>query len=110
MPKTPEGVQLVYRPKDDAERARIIQRTKQMVGSPFIKLPSEPPQHKVLFISKCGNKIKVEHVEIVYNDAMLCDAISDYGKDGPLYKDTIEGLQLEVYNYAIEAYGKRGMN
>lgn len=110
MPETQEGVRLVYRPKDDAERARIIERIKQMIGSPFIQLPGKPSQHKVLFVSTCGKKIRVEHVEMVYNDAALCDAISDYGKDGPLYKDTIDGLQLEVYNYAIEAYGRRGVN
>ncbi len=109
MAEVPDRVQVVYRCKDDDEARRRVERANQMVGSPFIQLPGEPPQHKVLFISKCGNKIKVEHVEMVYNDAMLCDAISDYGKDGPLYKDTIEGLQLEVYNYAIEAYGKRGL-
>lgn len=106
----PDRIRVVHRPRDAAERARIIERTKQLIGTPFIQLPGNPPDHQVLFISTCGRKIRVKHVEQVYNDMLLCDAISDYGRDGPLYKDTIEGLQLEIYNHAVEAYKKRALN
>ena len=46
---------------------------------------------------------------MVYNDALLMDAISDWGIDGPLskdtYGDTLRGkLMAEIYAFACEAY------
>ncbi len=100
-------VRLVYSPKTDAERYRRALRTELAKNQLlFQSLPSRPPQHKVLFVSKDGQKIRVENVEMVYNDMLICDFVSDYGKDGPLYRDTIDGLHLEVLEFALKAYGE----
>jgi hypothetical protein len=107
---TPEGydkVQIVYRCKDDAERVRRVQRAEKLCGTPFIRLPGEPPQHKILFVSGTGDKVRVEHIEMVFNDALLMDAISNWGEDGPLYGDTLDGdppNMREAYEYALKAY------
>lgn len=42
---------------------------------------------------------------MVYNDALLMDAISNWGEDGPLYTDTLgTPVMRETYDYAIRAY------
>lgn len=103
-----DKVRLVYRCKDDAERYRRLVRAEALKGTPFIRLPEEPRQDKVLFISACGQKVRVSDVEMVFNDSLLMDAISNWGEDGPLTKDTYteenEAIMQEVYEYAQKAY------
>lgn len=98
-------VRLLYSPKTDAERYRRAVRVELAKSQLFFKsLPGSPPQHKILFVSKDGHKIRVENVEMVYNDMLICDFVSDSGADGPLYRDTVNGLHLEVLEYALHAY------
>lgn len=96
-------VQLVYRPKDDAERMRILKRTKALLGTPWVS-PSVP-LHKVMFIVD-GHKIRAEALGMVFNDAALADAISNWGEDGPLYRDTLDDnpIQAKAYDAALELY------
>lgn len=101
-------MRVIYRPKSDEEARRRVERAELLVGTPFIPLPGNPPQHRVLFMASGGEKIRVEHVEMVWNDALLMDAISNWGEDGPLYKDTFaedDRLTPEIYEYAERAYG-----
>lgn len=100
----PDQLRVVYRCKNDDERARRCKRMDELVGKPFIELPNSPDKHKVLFVSKDGYKVRVNEVEMVYNDMVLMDYVSNYGEDGPLYRDTCEKLQLEVLDYAVVAY------
>lgn len=52
-----------------------------------------------------GLLFPVEDIEMVYNDMLLMDAISDQGKDGPLYADTLDTeLQRKILKLAIELY------
>ena len=99
-----DNFRVVYRAKTSEEAQRRADRGKALVGTRFVRLPGNPPDHKILFVSRGGQKIRVSEVEMVFNDALLMDAVADWGKDGPLYRDTIEGIQLEVYEYAIQAY------
>ena len=78
-------------------------RAAAFVGKPFLRLHRYAPG-EVLLTAKEGTQITVEMVEMVYNDMLLMDAISDQGADGPLYRDTVEGTQLEVLEFAVEAY------
>jgi len=107
--QTPQGerIRVVYQCKDDAERWRRLERAESYKGTPFVCLPDNPPPHKVQFISKDGHKIKTEAVEMVYNDMLAMDFVSNYGEDGPLYRDTVDGVQLEVLEYAIRAYAPK---
>lgn len=94
---------LVYRPKTQEERERREARTKAYMGTPYVQLQGKPPQHKVLFSSE-GRKIRVMDVEMVHNDARMMDHISDYGQDGPLYKDTLDDpIMKTIYNYTTKA-------
>lgn len=104
MPGPP--INVVYRPKTDAEGERRWKRMESLVGTPFERLPGEPPQHKVIGRTSDGIPIRVQDVEMVFNDAALMDQISDYGTDGPLYRDTIKETQREVYELAIKLYGR----
>lgn len=42
---------------------------------------------------------------MVYNDAVLMDFIYDAPRLGPTYRSGCSGRQLEVYEYALLAYG-----
>lgn len=102
------NVELVYSPKDEAEGERRHMRAKKLVGVSFVKLPDVDKQ-AVAFVSTHGQfKITYADVMMVFNDALLADYVSDYGVDGPLYKDTLEGksnlVQKEAYNFAVGAY------
>ena len=97
-------VRVVYRPKTKNEAIRRANRTEALIGTPFVCLPGNPPDHKVLFICQ-DQKIRVSDVEMVFNDALLSDAVSNWGEDGPLYSDTLESdLHREVWAYAVKAY------
>lgn len=103
--KSEDKLRVVYRPKDDAERQRRVDVANAIVGTPFVKLPGVTDHSITLFVSKNGTPITAEMVEMVFNDALLMDAISNWGKDGPLTKDTYDtDLEREVYEYAQKAY------
>jgi hypothetical protein len=100
-------VRLVYRPKSPAEAHRRELRTKRLVGTPFLQLPGKPAQHRVLFTTSEGHKARVSDVEMVFNDAAIIDSVSNWGEDGPLYKDTLDTpVMRELYDYAVEAFAR----
>ena len=105
MPDKRRIVYRLYRPKTQAELLRRSERARHLVGSPFIHLPGNPHAHQVLAELPDGQKIRVGGVEMVFNDMLLMDAISNWGEDGPLYADTIDGeAHRAVYDYAMKAY------
>ena len=100
-----DKVELVYRPKTTTEANRRASRLEGLIGTPFVPLPGNPPDHKVLFVAKDGSRIRVSQVEMVFNDALLSDAVSNWGEDGPLYADTLANdLHREVWDFAVKAY------
>jgi hypothetical protein len=104
-------VRVVYRCKSPEERARRVARAQALAGTPFLLCPGlSRVDGAVAFVASDGTPVKVADVEMVYNDMLLMDAISDQGKDGPLYADTLESeLEREVLKFAVEAYaGVRG--
>lgn len=101
------NIQVVYSPKTQDERERRAKRAEEFLGRTFLNMPGDAPAHKVLFITSNGMKVRREHVEMVYNDMLLMDAISDNGIDGPLYETTVDGDQREILEYAKKVY--RGM-
>ncbi len=108
---SPENVRLVYRPKSDAEAKRRVARAKSLVGTPFVPLPGITDHSTIVFHTKDGTPVPAEAVEMVFNDMLLCDAVSNWGKDGPLYSDDIDErpgnastVYREVYEYALKAY------
>jgi hypothetical protein len=105
--KTPDGgeFQLVYRPKTEAERQRRADRANALVGTPFVSLPGVTDHKATLFTTKDGTPVPAEAVEMVFNDCLLMDAISNWGEDGPLYRDTLDTeVMREVYEYGLKAY------
>jgi len=105
MNPDPDKIQIVYRPKTDAEARRRVARMDRLIGTPFIPLPGNPPVHKVLFVSSDGHKVRVCDVQMVFNDALLADAVSEWGEDGPLYEDTLDNAtHREAFEYARKAY------
>jgi hypothetical protein len=100
-----DQVRLVYRPKTQAEARRRASRVDALLGTPFVCLPGNPPDHKVLFVSKEGHKVRVKDIEMVFNDALLSDAVSNWGEDGPLYCETLDSdVHREAWEYAVKAY------
>ena len=101
---TRDKVRVVYSPKSNEEAERRVKRTEGLIGTPFVCLPGNPPDHKVLFITSSGGHtvtVRVKDVEMVYNDALLADAVSNWGEDGPLYESTLDGpVHKEVFEYA----------
>ncbi len=103
---TEDRIRVVYSPKTHEERMRRVKRAEALVGTPFVRMPGDIPDHKVLFITTFGGqKIRRAEVEMVFNDALLSDAVSNWGEDGPLYSDTLENdAHREVWDYAVKAY------
>ena len=102
-----DRVRLVYRPKTPAEAQRRVDRAKVLANekAPFLRLPGNLDPKTVLFTSTNGTPVPVEAVEMIFNDALLMDAISAWGEDGPLTFDTYDDdLHREIYRYAQEAY------
>ena len=66
--------EIVYRPTPE-EGARAVERAREAVarGDPFETLPGNPPEHKVLAVLADGSKVRVAHVETVYNDWKFMD-------------------------------------
>jgi len=105
--KTPDGgeVQLVYRPKTPEEAQRRADRANKLVGTPFVPLPGVTDHKAILFNCEDGAPVPAEAVEMVFNDCLLMDAISNWGEDGPLYADTLDtSVMREVHQYAMKAY------
>lgn len=101
-------VQVVYRPSTEEEALRRVERGEALVGTPSVSLPVDAT--KVLFITKSGMKVRKEVAEMVLNDALLMDAISAWGIDGPLYVDTLDAPDhLEVYHWVMEAVERLGV-
>lgn len=98
-----DGVRIIYRPKTEEEGKRRCDRAMLLRGTPFVRLPGALPGDPVLF-EVDGHGVKVSDVEMVFNDCLLMDAVSNYGEDGPLYRDTLNGPMLRVYEYAVKAY------
>ena len=101
------GYRVVYRPKTEAEVQRRVDRAQALVkgNAPFLRLPGTPDPKTILFTSTNGTPVPVEAVEMVFNDALLMDAISAWGEDGPLTFDTYDDdLHREIYRYAQKAY------
>lgn len=99
------GVRIVYRPKSPEEGQRRVDRALAIKGAPFVRMPGGLPDSHVLFDLAGLHRVTVADVEMVFNDCLLMDAISNYGEDGPLYKDTLDGRPMrEVYTYALKVY------
>lgn len=112
----PGGVRVVYRSKSEEEAKRRAAKAMNLVGTPFLCLPgherTDAAAHAAIaFTSSNGTPVPLEAVEMVFNDALLMDAVSNWGEDGPLYRDTLPdpSLQLEVYEWAQRAYSEAGV-
>jgi hypothetical protein len=101
----PDNVRVVYRPKDGAERKRRADRANALLGTPWVNPPV--PVHKVMFVLE-GHSVRARDLGMVFNDACLMDAISEWGTDGPLYCDTLES-ETEKLAYAEALLLYRGV-
>lgn len=100
-----DRLRIVYSPKTNAERERRKTRMDALIGTPFVRLPGATDDKATAFVAKNGTPVPFGGVEMVFNDALLMDAISNWGEDGPLTYDTYEDdIHREVYNWAQEAY------
>lgn len=101
-----DTARLVYRPKTEEERKRILERGEKLIGTPFQNLPGNPDSHVVLGEFD-GHKIRVKDVEMVWNDRFLIDAV--YGPEGEFYDAKIEPgtFQYFVLELAKKMYGER---
>lgn len=98
-------INVVYRCKDQAESDRRVARANWLVGTPFISLPEITDHKAILFTTKDGKEIPGEAVEMIFNDMLLMDAVSNWGEDGPLYKDTLDDdLHREAFAIAMKLY------
>lgn len=104
---------IVYRPKTQEEAQRRADRAVALTGTPFLCLPGhaaddDAAHATIAFRASDGTPVPVEAVEIVFNDALLMDAVSNWGEDGPLYRETYPpgGRQLEIYEWAQRAYSE----
>ena len=92
-------------PPSEEEGKKRVERGRKLIGQPFIHLPGNPRQHKVLEKID-GIKIRVEAVEMVWNDMHLIDYVCD--EKGHYRKDLEEEnntLQLKVLDLAEKLYG-----
>jgi hypothetical protein len=109
-PKKAGEISIVYRPKTEAEAKRRVEAAQSLVGTPFLELAGpKVPKSTEMFTTTAGTPISLEAVEMVFNDALLMDAISNWGENGPLYETTCEGDELEVLNFARSAYTQAGI-
>jgi hypothetical protein len=93
---------LVYRPRDAAEAKRTTDRAYFLVGIEWIK--PAVPLHKVMFEWE-GHLVRAQELGMVFNDACLMDAISGWGVDGPLYRDTLDRpVMRKAYTDALALY------
>jgi hypothetical protein len=101
---SPAKVEVVYRPKTAEERNRRVERMDKLVGTPFLSLPNVGDRKATAFTASNGYQVTFEDVEMVYNDCLLMDAVSNWGEDGPLCYDTYDALHREVCDFAKKAY------
>ncbi len=79
-------------------------RANGLIGTPFVHLPERLSEHQVLFECE-GVKVCVGIVEMMFNDALLLDAVSSWGEDGPLYRDTLDTpIERSIFWKACELY------
>lgn len=84
-------------------QARRKVRADAAVGAPWVPLPGNPPNHKVVFESPGGFKYRALMVEQVWNDA----ARMDFVDDAPgAYLAAADGLTKAVYQVAVHLYGR----
>lgn len=102
--KREHRVKVVYTPKTQLEGQRRVDKAKSLVGTPFVRMPGNREDSEIVLTTSDGTPIPVEAVEMVFNDMLLMDAVSDWGKDGPLYETTCDKRQLEVLEFAKKAY------
>jgi hypothetical protein len=79
----------------------IVARAKALVGMPFMRLPGNPPDHLVAGETYEGVKLRVEDVEMVWNDAILLDAIHGGGK----YRGVAYPMDRAALEIAERLYG-----
>lgn len=98
------NVRVVNSPRNPAEGRARVSRAEALVGTPFVRLPGVVDHSAILFTATDGTPIPAEAVEMVFNDALLMDAVGNWGELAPLYSATIKGRQREVYDFALNAY------
>lgn len=81
---------------------------QELCGTPFVTLPGIN-DHKAVAATIAdgtpyGRNITFEHLEQVYNDSLLMDAISNWGEDGPLYEQTLDAGELQVFRLARDLF------
>ncbi len=71
-------VRVVARPEDfGLTREEVLRRASAQTGA-FKHLPGNPPPHKVL-AEIDGHKVRVEEIEMIYNDTELMEAVYGLG-------------------------------
>lgn len=121
QPNHQSKVRVIKETLTNEQRINRVRRAEEMVGKvPFLHLPGNPPQWRILFESH-GRKIRVEVLEMVWNDAVLIDwsdgvpgrYAASLTPGTELYEVNVTGtgvesqaLMLDVYNKAVEMYGK----
>ena|SRR5216684_6688085 len=83
-------------------RFEVVKRIESRVGEPFEHIPGNPPSHHVLMELENGTRIRVEDVEMVYNDAKLMN----YGYGDGVYEANVSPLELRIFELARELYKK----
>jgi len=89
---------------------------EQLLGFPFQELPGNPPEHKIINNYKAENgdrfKIQAGAVMMVYNDALMMDAIEGKGTFKSLYRGgasnpptPMQVRMMYVYELACVLYG-----
>lgn len=80
----------------------VVSRMESQIGKPFECIPGNPPSHHVLMELEDGTKVRVETVEMVYNDAKLMNY--SYGEG--VYELNCAPLELRILELAKELYKK----
>lgn len=90
-------------PPSEEEGKRRIERAHEILGRPCVHIPGNPPKHKVV-AEIDGFKIRVDTVEMVWNDKNFIDYVcgeGDYKRDLIEEKNT---RQLKVLELAERLY------
>lgn len=84
-----------------------LKRADAYRGTPFKRLPGDPPQHKVLGALADGFIVRVSVVEMVWNDMLLMNAIEGDGTYEALYPLDDNGgcPQRQILELARKLYG-----
>ena len=101
-------VEIVFRPNPE-DVPEIMRRTDLTLGQPFIQIPEEtrPDEHKVLAVID-GQKIRREHVEMVFNDTVLMNFV--YAQTGHRSEDhdPPHSPMAKIRELARQLYGSYG--